>query len=242
MNTAETCAFTAEELIARIRNGETHLRDVLLKSNWGFITAVVTKMTGAKAKNTEAFSVALEAFNEAIDRYDPEKNASFASFSGMVINRRVIDYLRRVKKYAVERSYSSFDTDGAENPVEQISSDSHRFVETLEIQEEIMEFKQALSGYGISFEDLIRLSPKHGDTRLLCAKISGALYADKQFSRLLKTDGRLPVADIAARFRLSRRTVEKHRKYIIALYLVLESNLELIKSYIEALTKGVDGQ
>ncbi|WP_305217061.1 sigma factor, partial [Klebsiella pneumoniae] len=42
----------------------------------------------------EEISVGLLALNEAIDRYDPDKGASFISFASMVISNRLRDYLR----------------------------------------------------------------------------------------------------------------------------------------------------
>ncbi len=45
----------------------------------------------------EELSIALMAFNEAIDGYDTSKG-SFLSFAKLVINRRLIDYLRKKTK------------------------------------------------------------------------------------------------------------------------------------------------
>ena len=46
---------------------------------------------------SDEFSIGLQAFNEALDAYQSDKGASFLYFAKMVINRRVIDYIRKIK-------------------------------------------------------------------------------------------------------------------------------------------------
>ena len=43
-------------------------------------------------------SIAMIAFNEAIDAYDDSAGASFLSFAEIVIKRRMVDYFRRKTK------------------------------------------------------------------------------------------------------------------------------------------------
>jgi len=47
-------------------------------------------------ENSEEYSVALLAFNEAINAYDEEKHSNFLVFSEQVINRRLIDYKEKI--------------------------------------------------------------------------------------------------------------------------------------------------
>jgi len=42
---------------------------------------------------SDEYSIALIAFNEAIESYDLDKKTKFVSFSKQVIKRRLIDYL-----------------------------------------------------------------------------------------------------------------------------------------------------
>jgi len=48
-------------------------------------------------RNSDEFSIALSAFNEAIDKFDIEKGYNFFLFSEQVIRRRLIDYSRSNK-------------------------------------------------------------------------------------------------------------------------------------------------
>jgi RNA polymerase sigma factor len=107
---SECLSREPEELIGHLRGGETEIREYLIKTYWDYIRSIVSRMTG-RADTADEFSVALEAFNEAIDGFDSTKNPSFLSFAGLVINRRVIDYFRRNRKYSVEYPFSSLSDD-----------------------------------------------------------------------------------------------------------------------------------
>ncbi len=229
-----------EEIILRVQKGESNLRDDLINHYWDYIAAAVSRMTKKPARNTDEFSIALEAFNEAIDSFDDSKNVEFIKFAAVVINRRVIDHIRKTKKFNVEYPFTYFEAEDNESFLERYSNESpDSFTNNLEIQEEIMKFKNDLLSYGITYEDLVKKAPKHSDTKLLCINIAKKLASSNELSKKLYVEKRLPVSELTTNFGLSRKTVENHRKYIIALFLILNSDLEVIKSYMTTLTKGV---
>ena len=239
-NLGFTHPWSPEELIERLKKGESHLRDELINHYWDFITAVVTRMIRKSARNTDEFSVALEAFNEAIDSFNVSKNVEFIKFAGVVINRRVIDYIRKNKKYTKEYPFTYFEANDDEHFLDRYSKENPEvFTSNLEIQEEIMKFKNDLLAYGITYDDLVQRAPKHYDTKLLCINIAKKLASSQELSKRLTSEKRLPVSELTTSFGLNRKTVENHRKYIIALYLILNSDLDVIKSYMTTLTKGV---
>ena len=239
-NLAENYSSCAEDIIERLRSGEEHLRGYLLENYRTYILSIVSKMIGNDARFSDEFSIAFQAFNEAIDCFDPKHNVSFINFSSIVINRRVIDHIRKVNKHNTEYPFSFFEVNDNENYIETISSEqSSVFFQRIEFQEEIMEFNKQLKSYGISLEDLVKLSPKHTDTKLMCLSIAKKLIEQKELSEKLEREKRLPIAEILSTLILNRKTIENHRKYIIALYLVLKSDMDIIKGYIGFLTKGV---
>ncbi len=239
---SECLSLEPEELIDRLRDGETEIREYLIKTYWEYIRSIVSRMTGRKADSTDEFSVALEAFNEAIDVFDSSKNPNFLGFAGLVINRRVIDYFRRNKRFGVEYPFSSLLDDREEDYEPAGFHPPLLLTERFEIQDEILSFKNSLQGYSISFDELVLSAPKHTDTRAMCAAIAKKLFEDKKLSARLSEDGRLPITGILSSFSLSRKTVEKNRKYIIALYLILKSDMEILKGYIESYIKGANAQ
>ncbi len=240
---SECLSLEPEELIGRLRDGETEIREYLIKTYWDYIRSIVSRMTGRRADSTDEFSVALEAFNEAIDDFDISKNSSFLGFAGLVINRRVIDYFRRNKRFGVEYPFSSLSDDDSEGSCLPAGFRPPLLLtERYEIQDEILSFKRSLAAFGISFDDLVLSAPKHADTRAMCAAIAKKLFEDRTLSAKLNEDGRLPITGILSGFSLSRKTIEKNRRYIIALYLILKSDMEILKGYIESYIKGANAR
>jgi RNA polymerase sigma factor len=230
-----------EEFVRRIRNGESALRDALIEYYYNYILSVVSKMIGRPAQSSDEFSIGLQAFQEAIDRFDETRNVSFLYFAGLVINRRVIDYIRRSNRSFSEYPFTYFEADESESCIEKFAAEQPRiFTDNLEIQEELIQFRQDLSSYGITFEDLVRLAPKHLDTKLLCISVAKKLTESPELSEKLATGKKLPIAELLSVFSLHRKTIENHRKYIIALFLVLRSDMEIIKGYCSFLMKGVN--
>jgi RNA polymerase sigma factor len=237
---SECVSLEPEELIDRLRDGETGMREYLIQTYWEYIRSIVSRMTGRKADSTDEFSVALEAFNEAIDGFDGSKSPNFLGFAGLVINRRVIDYFRKNKRFGAEYPFSSLADENDGNGYEPAAVQPLLLTEQFEIQDEILTFRRLLSEYGIAFDDLIQIAPKHTDTRAMCAAIAKKLHEDKNLSASLSADKRLPIAGLLSAFSLNRKTIEKNRKYIIALYLILISDMEILKGYIESYIKEAD--
>lgn len=234
-------AVKPEELIARLRNGEEHLRDFMLEYYQKYILSLVSKMIGHPATSSDEYSVGLEAFNEAMDSFNPEEAASFLYFAKLVINRRVIDHIRKSKKYMAEYPFTYFEVQDREDYFESYTTNHESaFTERIEIQEELLLLKKNLELYGILFEEIAGCAPKHLDTKLLCLHIAKKLSTIPELGKKLEQERKLPIQELLQIFQVHRKTLENHRKYIIILYLVLNSNLEIIKSYGNFLMKGVN--
>ena len=227
-----------EELILRMQEGENNLRDDFIRSNWNTIMYHVTRLTGRVAYNCDEFSIALMAFNEAIDHFDHEKNASFQTFSSLVINRRIIDYKRKMSKFNCEQLHLVQHQDGEDATLEISDKKQEHLLENLEIQEEILRFEENLAEFGISLSNIAKITPKHHDTRYFCACIATWLSESRLTSGRLLMEKKLPVTEIMSQFQLSRKTVDRHRKYIILLYLIIRSDMDILKGYLHSFMKG----
>jgi RNA polymerase sigma factor len=174
-------AVKPEELIARLRNGEEHLRDFMLEYYQKYILSLVSKMIGHPATSSDEYSVGLEAFNEAMDSFNHEEAASFLYFAKLVINRRVIDHIRKSKKYRAEYPFTYFEVQDREDYFENYSANhASAFTERIEIQEELLLLKRNLELYGILFEEIANCAPKHLDTKLLCLHIAKKLSTNSR--------------------------------------------------------------
>jgi len=84
-------------LLVRARRGDAVARETLLDRYTPFTLKVASQVTGGYVElgRDDEASIALMAFNESIDSYDPARGASFLGFARAVIRRRLIDLYRR---------------------------------------------------------------------------------------------------------------------------------------------------
>jgi RNA polymerase sigma factor len=224
--------------IKEIKGGNDLLRNDFISKYTPFIIRVTSNALGRyiDTKNSDEFSVALSAFNEAINAFDLTKTYNFFLFSEQVIKRRLIDYLRR-NKHSKEFPFSYFGEE-QEFREETFGFSLDIGYEDVENKEEIEKFKKNLKEFDISLMDLALCVPKHRDSRRLCIKIAKILAEDDFMYEDLIKNKRLPRKELKKKIKVHTRTLGNNRKYIIALCLILKSNLDLSKRYLEHAMEG----
>ena len=147
-------------------------RNHFLQENTKFIlTRAYAAIGHYVTESDDEWSIALLAFNDSIDRFDPEKG-EFEGFASLVIRRRLYDYLRSEKRFSSEIALEPYamdaddmrDTDEVnslalevqQKTVEQAVSGQ----DTRDIKDEIEAVGEILNGYGFTFMDLADASPK----------------------------------------------------------------------------------
>ncbi len=186
----------------------------------------------------DEFSIALAAFNEAVNQYSATVGRSFLGFAETVIRRRLIDYLRKEQRFSQQAPYSSFDVEDEEeqivNPVE-----IHQAIEQYEKQKgaeerrsEISDLNATLQEYGISFMDLVENSPKHSDSRRILSEIGRVISEDTELSGILYNRKMLPIKELLQKVQVSRKTLERNRKYLIAVALIYSGPYPYLKEYL----------
>ncbi len=228
--------FDVESLIHRIRDGETELRELLIARTMPFIRSRVMRLLGTRQiDDTDELSVAILAFNESIDQYKAYEPGSFLRFAATVINRRIIDHQRRMKRQTRALPFSSVEfEDGLPFEESRFAASPSDFVGDIEIEEEIALLENRLANFGMKVEDMHKETPKHTDSRILCVAAARRIIAEPAMVTSLYASRRLPVAELALKTGLHRKTIEKNRRFIILLVLLLDSELEVIKSYIDS--------
>ncbi len=239
--TALTEQETLEDLVILVQDGDIKLRNQLLADYQPF----VAKVTGNFCKRyidpryDDEYSVALSAFNEAINRFSNESGRSFLGFAETVIRRRLIDYVRKEQRHKQLIPSSSFEVEDEEdnlyNPVEVNEALAQYEVQkTIEArQNEIMEFNQRLQTFGITFMELVEVSPKHSDSRETLIQISALLVShDNLMDKLIKSKT-LPMKELVELVDVSRKTLERNRKYIISIALLLQGTFPFLQDYLK---------
>jgi len=229
------------QAIRKIRGGNAAEREKLLEAYLPFILKVAAGVCGRyiSRDNDEEFSIGLLALNEAIDSYDLDGKAPFLPFAKLVIKRRLVDYLRQQSKYRCEVSLDRFTgtEDGpaggeamfiARKAREEYAEEDRAFL----LREEILAYREILAGFGISFQELTTVSPQHTDARQRARQIAKIIAADPEMSHHLMTKKELPLKHLAAVAAVSRKTLERQRKYIIALTLLHTGDFTYLQDYL----------
>ena len=234
----------AAEAVADVRaaqSGDASARERLIAQHTPLVLRVGARVCGRflQAGRDDEVSIGLLAVNEAIDRYREGSGASFAAFAEMVVRRRLIDQLRRQATHR-ETPFSQFeveDADGSQwNPVEferaqEIDLDRRAAEER---RAEIAEFTQFLRPYGVTLADLVRQSPQHLDARARAVRVARAVTERAEWREYLRRHRALPLREMeaAAELAVSRKTLERQRKFIIAVAVILMEGLHTLRAYI----------
>ncbi|MCX7745293.1 MAG: RNA polymerase sigma-I factor [Clostridia bacterium] len=224
-----------DDVILKITSGDRKLRDLFIKDYRQFIIAVIYSATGkfVDEKNGDELSIGLLAFNEAIDCYRPERNKSFFSFAEQVIRRRMIDFFRQNQKHNHVYPFTYFENSPDENFEENyLFSDASNPMENIETREELLSFRRNLLEFGITIEDLILNGPKHRDAVQSCIRIAKLIAGTPHLFEKLSRKKNLPMSDLINIIQVHERTVQRNRKFIIAVTLILKSQLSLLKEYV----------
>lgn len=192
-------------------------------------------------KSRDEYSIGLLAFNEAIDRFDPRYNRPFLSFAGDVIKMRIIDHYRSNRSEAACLPLSGFESTEGRFPGLPQAGHPDPVWERVERQSDLESFLNALKEFKITLDDLVKNTPRHRDSRLLSIKIARVIAGDPVLLEELHKKKVLPLKKLLAKISVNPKTVERHRKYIIAICLVLNSDLETLKGYIEETERGGGG-
>ncbi|MDF2790939.1 MAG: polymerase sigma factor SigI [Neobacillus sp.] len=230
---------TLEESVRLIQQGDHSLLNEIIEDYKPFIAKNVSSVCKRYIYETDdEFSIGLIAFNEAIEKYSAEKGSSLLSFAEVIIKRRVIDYIRKQTKnqhVSIDLTYSSFEEESAGMViVNELSLEEYKKKSDEEIRkDEIIQFQTLLTSFDLSFSDLIENSPKHADARENAIKVAKLLVENRELRDSLYEKKRLPIKQLEKMVNVSRKTIERNRKYIIAIALILSSDYVYLNDYLK---------
>ncbi|HZK83480.1 MAG TPA: RNA polymerase sigma-I factor [Desulfosporosinus sp.] len=209
------------------KSGDPLMREELIRSHKEFIAKVSSKVCRRYLSwdNDDELSIALLGFNEAIDSFDPHGGASFHSFVQMVIRRRLVDYFRQEGKHQ-HLSLSPMDPEDEE--VSRYAVDSslelYQENENQEVFAQVIEnYTRVLCDYNVTLDDLVKVSPKHSDSNQTLTKVALVLSDSPELMEHLQKHKLLPIKKLQLLTGIKRRVIEKSRKYLIALALILSN-------------------
>lgn len=213
------------------------LREEIIRSYINFIKARASEAAGKSVTDDDdIFSVAMIAFNEAIDAYKKD-NGKFLSFSSIVIRNKVLNHMRseqRHRRIIPFSSLSSQDKDG--KTVEFDISDERAQISDASI--ELQAVTKELERINISFFELPKASPKSNKTKTACRTVIQYIMSQPILAEEIKSRGILPSKLIKDKLKVNNKVLERHRKYIISAVVILSGEYEILSEYLSFIKEG----
>ncbi|MCM0649895.1 RNA polymerase sigma-I factor [Clostridium swellfunianum] len=208
-------------------------RDTFIEENKAFIYSTAFNICKRRLswENDDELSLSLIAFNNACDSYNKDKG-NFYSYAKVIIRNALIDYFRKMSR----TPYVTFDSE--EDDMQYIeyktSMDNYELqTENKNRAEEIALFSKELKEYKLDFNSLVDASPSHKDTRDSLLNLAFSCAKEESILNYVKQKRLLPVKEIMLLTGSNRKLIEKWRKYILILILILSTDeYPYIKSYL----------
>jgi RNA polymerase sigma factor len=232
-----------EKKIEQIQNGDRELRNQFIEQYKPFVLSTTSEICKRYIRKTDdEYSVALIAFNEAISSYDPTKGVFF-TFAKRVIYNRLIDFLRKETK---QDHSISLDARPSEEEKEEFNDVLlHTSVQAYQHEldarsrkEEIEQFSSRLQEFGLSFSELVKVSPKHRDTREQSISLAKLLYSHEAMRQFVLQYKKIPVKQLMQYSGAGEKMIERNRKYILSIFVLLLDDYPYMHHYLSLTKEG----
>ncbi|MEW6572544.1 MAG: RNA polymerase sigma factor SigI [Bacillota bacterium] len=209
-----------DELLSRARDGDRGAREKLVELHRHFILSAARACCKQRINwSDDAASVALIAFDEAVDAYKDNRGVPFPAFARLVIRSRIADFFRKEGRKAAESLEELAASGGL--AVAEVAYDRFSEEEMVrERREEIKRYGELLQGFGLNFRQLADASPKHRDARAGFLRVARVLAQNEVLFKQLMQTKRLPLKELAVATGVPRKTLERGRRYIVAVSLI----------------------
>lgn len=228
-----------EQALFHIHNGNAAEREQFITKYRPYILRAVGHICKSNIGwNDDEASIGLIAFNDAIDHYNvsQSRGKTFENFAFMVIRHRLIDEFRRNGKHARTESIDfNDDRDFDMSSIEFVGSlDAYeREQSAAELAQELLRYDEILQEYGVCLEELEECSPSHQDARIHMIQLAKQFIEHPELWEYLQRKKQLPIKGMLKFANVSKKTLERNRKYLIALILIFTyEEFERIRSAI----------
>lgn len=195
----------------------------------------------------DELSIAMFAFHEAVLSYSRLKG-SFLHYAAVGIKNRLIDYYRSEKRHAHVLSLdsgenSSQDSDGPLlNKVISTKDEAEELALRSAAKSEIREFSVRLGDFDISLGDIAENCPKQKRTLDACGRALNYAKTNPALLEVLIATKKLPIAQLCEGAGVERKTLERHRKYMVAIMLAYTNGYEIIRGHLNQVMPGKEAR
>ena len=232
------------EIVAMVAaaRGDSLAADDLVRRFLPFIRSEAAKtLRRGVSDSDDELSIAMMAFHEAVLAYERLRGA-FLPFAAKAIRSRIIDFHRREQRHRGQLSLHEKNEDDRELAdtlavgTDPISERTDRTA----ARQEIAHFALGLSEFGLSLTDIADNCPKQSRTLSACHRALDYARGNPELLEQTVRTKKLPITSLAAGAGVERKTLERHRKYMMALLLAYTNGFEIIRGHLGqmALAKG----
>ncbi len=231
------------ELLSRVdlARKDGRAADALITDYMPFIKAETAKFLHRPPdQSDDELSIAMFAFYEAIRSYS-RLRGSFLRFAAMQIRSRLIDNYRREKRDRGHTSLNACDADSQTEPLHLLPDSHDAFAESQlreATKQEIAELSAQLEQFGVSFSDIAENSPKQQRTLEQCGRAVRYARSDRALLDEFLRTKKVPLAALAKGAQVERKTLERHRRYLVAVLLICTNGYEIMRGHIMQVLKG----
>ena len=219
--------------------------DALVRQYLPFIkaeTAKFLKRIPIEGQDDE-LGIAMFAFHETAMAYQIGRGA-FLKLAATAIRNRLIDYQRMEQRHTGHVSLDqTVDGDAEGRTLLEFIDTGHDEIAQQQslsaAREEVMAFAQELGQYGLKLTDIAENCPKQERTLSACHCVLSCAREHPAYLEQLTTTGKLPIAALSAESGVERKTMERHRRYLVALLLAFTNGLEIIRGHLRQMAGPV---
>ena len=195
--------------------------NALIECNIAYIIKTVSSVTQkyVSVEHDDEFAVALNAFAEAVERYDGEKG-NFLSYAGLVMRSRLLTYLKKEQNSKNSVSLDELIDKGYE-PHDSSISDP-------DLHEEIMIYINELKKFNLSLESMADYSPVHKSTRKTSVSIAEKSSHDEKIVSDTYRRKKLPIRPVARLCNVTEKIVKTSKNFILGTMLVFVLKLSCL--------------
>lgn len=226
-----------ESAVRDIQLGDEHKLDELINSQKLFIYNYACSVCkrNLQWQNDDELSIAMIAFNRAVDTYDENYDTSFIQYARYLIRNSLIDHFRRQSKEKHAVLYSLNGEESSQSSDEAQAS-WNRYLLDLENRERAYEIKvleKELERVGLTFTTLALHSPRHLKTRETIKEGARKIASKPELAKQLDGRQKMPLSEIALVTGINKKTLQKWRKYLLSLIVILTSDdMDYLVEYI----------
>lgn len=214
---------------------DTAAADAFVQQYLPFVRAETVRFTrqAIEQGHEDELSIALLAFYEAILSYEKGRGA-FLPYASRAIRNRLIDHFRAERRHRGQVSMQASAGEDGRTLADTLPARDELDASELRLasRQEIAAFGAQLAEFGITFSDVADNCPKQDRTLAACRRVlDHARSAPELLDRLVQTR-RLPVGELVLGSGVDKKTIERHRKYLVAILLAFTNGYEIIRGHL----------